>query len=424
MKDKLQTAVIILLSLSAILLFALTSIDGTNLFSVVTADRSSEQDPENIGPLMPVSAVFNDGTQTTLIRETRLLTPYFDALRPILVELLGSADTPVSISTAEWCALLGGKSVLLDYGTVLPLAVIGGSAENRLAQLSADALLIALNGESAQLCLYADGVCYATPTALRSADLEALLLQREGEEVTYAYTLGAAASRLTPHSAVPLSAVGASSLQRTPLCDSTGVYERERQAMILEAFGFDSYTARSYADASWGRVFLTDLGTLRTGGDGSIRFVFEAESTARTLGDPTHCAGLAARILNDCLYGLTAVPRYVLSAVETDGIYTTASFDAYVDGAVLLSQNGSRTAARFVFAGEHLIQAELALFTVSFTEATAQPPLSPQVLLAGLVGNGTGGRLSAVYLEADERWNAAFCVLPTLRGGNGANQHG
>lgn len=425
MKNKVQNAAIVLLSLTAILLFVFTTVSGSGFIFSSAPDDGAEYTELQSGSLMPVAAVLNDG-ECSLLGQTRLLVPYFEAVRPILVELLGSATPPTICETDDWIRALTGKGVLLDYGALLPVAVIGGEAEGLLADLQVDSLLISLARDLAELYLYADGTCYMSTTALKTADLEPNLLGSEGEAVAYACTLGDFAAMLTPHSSVPLSARAAGILTRTPLCDENGSYERERQAILLEAFGFDSYTTRSYADASSGRVFLSDGGTLRAGGDGSLSFVASGEAAVSALlGDPAECVNRAATILSGCVSGLTNVPRYVLSAVETDGDRTVASFDAWYDGAVLVAANGSRTAARFVFQSNLLVQAEVALFTVSVGEADANvPQLGPQTLLAGLVGDGTTGRLSRAYLERNGVWQASFCVLPVVRGGNGADLHG
>lgn len=425
MKNKLQNAAIALLSLSAILLFVFTVVSGSGFVISSAPDDEAQRAEMQSGALMPVAAVLNDG-ECSLLGQPRLLVPYFETVRPILVELLGSATAPTVCEGEEWIRGLAGKGVLLDYGAVLPVSLIGGEAGGLLTGLQADSLLISLAKDLAELYLYADGVCYMSTTALKTADLEPSLLASEGEAVAYACTFGESATMLTPHSPVPLSVRTAGILTRTPLCDENGSYERERQSLLLEAFGFDSYTARSYADASSGRVFLADGGTLRAGGDGSLTFVAADEIAAAELsGDPTECVDRAAAILSGCVSGLTNVPRYVLSAVETKGDRTVASFDAWYDGAVLVAANGSRTAARFVFRGDRLVQAEVALFTVSVTETDAAvPQLGPQALLAGLNGDGGNGRLSRAYLEYDGVWKASFCVLPVVRGGNGANLHG
>ncbi len=425
MKNKVQNAVIVLLSLTAILLFVFTVVSGSGFVFSSAPDDGAERAELQSGSLMPVAAVLNNG-ECSLLGQTRLLAPYFEVVRPILVELFGSATAPTVCGEADWIYALTGRGVLLDYGAVLPVALIAGEAGGLLAGLQADSLLISLAKDLAELYLYADGVCYMSTTALKTADLEPSLLGSEGEAVAYACTFGDLAAMLTPHSPVPLAAQTAGVLTRTPICDENGSYERERQSLLLEAFGFDSYTARSYADASSGRVFLAESGTLRAGGDGSLSFVAAAETeVAALLGDPADCVDRALAILSECVSGLTNVPRYVLSEVKTKGDCTVASFDAWYDGAVLVAANGSRTAARFVFQGNQLVQAEVSLFTVAVSEEDASvPQLNPQAFLAGLTGNGNAGRLSRAYLERDGVWQAAFCVLPVVRGGNGADLHG
>ncbi|MBR5520193.1 MAG: hypothetical protein IKU55_05700 [Clostridia bacterium] len=428
MKNKVQNTAIVVLTVTAILLFVWTAVQRTGFFGGAATTAELVGESRQAGPLMPVCAVINNGETCSLLSETRLLTPYFDALRPVLVELLGSAADPTAVTEAQWCDAIGQKGVLLDYGAVLPIAAVRGNAESQLTGLSVDSLLISLTEELAKVYVYADGVCYVSTTALKTGDLETSLLGNEGRAVCYAYTLGDMAASLTPHSAVPLEVRTGGSLMRTPLCDAYGSYERERQALLLEAFGFDSYTTRSYADASSGRVFLAENGTLRAGGDGSLTYVATEGSviTARTIsGDSAMCVNTASVILSECISGLTNAPRYVLSAVETDGDRTTASFDAWYDGAVLVAENGSRIAARFVFDGEQLVQAEISLFTVTVSEAdVAVPTLSPQVLLAGLRGDETVGRLSRAWLACDGKWSATYCVLPNVRGGNGAGGNG
>ena len=84
MKNKLQNAAIALLSLSAILLFVFTGVSGSGFVISSSPDDEAQRAEMQSGALMPVAAVLNDG-ECSLLGQPRLLVPYFETVRPILV---------------------------------------------------------------------------------------------------------------------------------------------------------------------------------------------------------------------------------------------------------------------------------------------------------------------------------------------------
>lgn len=420
MKNRVQNILIILLSLSAATFLFLTLSGGMGLFGLYRPDAGNGSDAPAAAPIQPVAAVVNDGSACLRLTAPHLLTPYFDQLRPVLVELLGSAVAPVSADAEAWAGALLGKGVLLDYGALLPMDVVAGGMGGALAAYPADSLLIVLEGEFASVMLYADGSgCFAAQTALKTADLGGLLAPGGGDPAVYACALPESAASLTPHSAVPEDMELASVLTCEPLCGEGGSYDRDRQALILAAFGFDVYTARSYIDSQGSRVFLAEHGSLRMSGDGTVAFAAgEAEglATGGAQGLSAY-AGFAANILQSCMTGLSGQPRYCVSfAGEQDGV-VTVEFDALARGLPLVAANGSRTAASFVFENGRLILAEAALFAVSAAEAEAAlPPLPVEALLSGMNGSAPAGRLTPAYVQAEDGlWRLSWCVLPVER---------
>ena len=340
----------------------------------------------------------------------------------MLVELFGSASAPAPAETEAWTAALLGKSVLLDYGAVLPLEVIAGGGGGALAEYSADSLLVVLDGDLVSVMLYADGVgCHIAQTALKTDELDDLLSAAAGgEPVTYVCALSAspAASTLTPHSVVPDETALASVLTREPLCGEDGAYDRDRQALILSAFGFDAYTARSYIDSDGDRVFLSELGSLRLGCDGTVSFAAgDAEGPAVDGAEGlTAYAGFSAAVLQGCTAGLTGQPRYCVSSIGRRDDAVVVEFDALADGRPLVSSNGARTAAAFVFEGGRLVLAELSLFTTSSGEPEDVRPSVPlETLLSGMNGGAEGGRLTPAYVQEGDTWRLNWCVLPVVR---------
>lgn len=428
MKNRVQNILIILLSLSAAALFFLTLSGGMGLFGLYRPDAGDGSDAPAVSPIQPAAAVVNDGSACLRLTAPHLLTPYFDLLKPVLVELLGSAGAPAPADAEDWTGALLGKGVLLDYGALLPMDVVAGGMGGALAVYPADSLLIVLEGEFASVMLYAAGSgCFTAHTALKTADLHGLLAPGGGEAVTYACALPEfSASALTPHSAVPVDTGLNSVLTREPLCGENGSYDRDRQAMILAAFGFDIYTARSYIDSQGSRVFLAEHGSLRMSGDGTVAFAAgEADGlSAGGAAGISAYAGFAANILQSCMTGLSGQQRYCVSfAGEQNGI-VTVEFDALARGLPLVAANGSRTAASFVFENGRLILAEAALFAVSAAETgAALPPLPVETLLSGMNGSAPAGRLTPAYVQAEDGvWRLSWCVLPVERHMDGRDE--
>ena len=426
MKQRIENLLLILLSVTAMLLLYRTMSSGMGFFDLYHPTETEQSELLSPVPVQPVAAVIGDGKQTIQLTEPHLLTPYFEQLRPILIELFGSAGEPADISAAEWQTALSGCGILLDYGAVLPVDVLTGSAGGTLAQRSADSLLIDLSGESARLyvCNSADG-CAAAQTALKTADLSALLSAADGQAVQYAGSYEAAeidGGMLTRQSAVPLDMSLCAGLTRIPLSSADGTYDRDRQTLILAAFGFDSYTARSYIDSQGCRVYLSENGALRFGADGLLSFA-AGEAGGVPVNDTGTAAGYAAyaaELLQKMLAGLSGQPRYVLSAIETTEAGTQIEFDALAGGYPMVAQNGARTAASFVFRNGSLVQAEVMGFTVVITEGGAAsgeflPDMMLSTLLSGMQGRVQYGRLTPAFVQTENEWRLTWCVLPVRR---------
>lgn len=423
MKQRIENILLILLSVTAVLLLYRTLDGGMGFFGLYRPTEAEQSETLSPVPVQPVAAVIGDGEQTIQLTEPHLLTPYFEQLRPILIELFGSAGEPSDVSAAEWQTVLSGCGILLDYGAALPVDVLTGGAGGSLAQRTADSLLIDLSGEAARLyvCNSADG-CAAAQTALKTADLSALLSAADGQTVQYAGTLEAAGGMLTPQSAVPLDMSLCAGLTRMPLSGADGTYDRDRQTLILAAFGFDAYTARSYIDSQGCRVYLSENGALRFGADGLLSFAAGEAGGIPVNGTGTAAgyAAYAAELLQNALAGLSGQPRYVLSSVETTEAGTQIEFDALAGGYPMVAQNGARTAASFVFRNGSLVQAEVMGFTVVITEGGASsgeflPDMMLSTLLSGMQGRVQYGRLSPAFVQTENEWRLTWCVLPVKR---------
>ena len=151
MKQRIENILLVLLSVTAALLLYRTLDGGMGIFGFSRPTESEQQETLSPVPVQPVSAVIRDGEQTIQLTEPHLLTPYFEQLRPILIELFGSAGEPADVSASEWQAALDGRGILLDYGAVLPVDVLTGDTGGTLAQRTADCLLIDRSGEAARL---------------------------------------------------------------------------------------------------------------------------------------------------------------------------------------------------------------------------------------------------------------------------------
>lgn len=423
MKQRIENILLVLLSVTAALLLYRTLDGGMGIFGFSRPTESEQQETLSPVPVQPVSAVIRDGEQTIQLTEPHLLTPYFEQLRPILIELFGSAGEPADVSASEWQAALDGRGILLDYGAVLPVDVLTGDTGGTLAQRTADCLLIDLSGEAARLyvCDSAAG-CAESQTALKTADLSALLSAADGQAVRYAGTFEAADGMLTPQSAVPLDMSLCAGLTRMTLSGADGIYDRDRQTLILAAFGFDVYTARSYIDSQGCRVYLSENGALRFGADGLLSFAAGEAGGIPVNGAETAAgyAAYASELLQNALAGLSGQPRYVLSAVETTETGTQIEFDALAGGYPMVAENGARTAASFVFRNGSLVQAEVMGFTVAITEGEASsgeflPDMKLSTLLSSMQGRVQHGRLSPAFVQTGDEWRLTWCVLPVKR---------
>ena len=406
MKNRIQNFCIVFLIFAALVLGYLTAAENYGLFSPV--QTAGPETRRTADPVRPLSVILR-GETCLRITDSRLLTAYCEQLRPVLTELFGSAGAFSTVPESAWSDALRESGVLLDYGALLPVTVMAGEGVPA-PEWIADSLLLALEGESVGLMIHGENGCFRAETALKTADLSRLL-ESTGEAVTYLCELPDVPAGLTDHSAVPSHTNLSAAVVCTALCGEDGRYERDRQDLLLTAFGLDSYSARSYTDPEGGRVYLGENGTLRTVPDGTVLYLSAAGMGAEAA-SAVNAAAAAEQILYRCTEGLNNRLRYCLSGIRTENGVMRVDFDVYLDGCPMIRGDGSRKAACFLFENGHLSRCELRLFGVTDAAADAvTPDLSAEALLMGL-GSHAVGRLTPAWVESDGLWQLQWCALP------------
>ena len=271
--EPVKTALIVLLSASALLLMYLSG-----LFDFLMPERGNgsyllpdEPSLSLTAATLPAEAAITgqSGLCYGLKYDSAALGALYDAVSPYLAEAIGSAEAPKRISEKQWMRLLDGAGLYLDYDCDLPLSLLAAWLGVEAPMCPEFRALILSEGEAGSVLLsYLDekdrgwscgtagawkslagqldaylpnGASFARRwTALKACDPAMLVLESLPELYTVSVSDGqkAAAEVLAEKTGIHLNSVS-----RYSEPDGTVVYPGENGVLRLHADGSLSFSA-------------------------------------------------------------------------------------------------------------------------------------------------------------------------------------
>lgn len=281
-KNALQNGLIVLLSISAVLLF----LDVSNGFSGSKNSLPSllsGNDPTAEAPtptkLADISAPVSVAVAGAYGRygnlELTTTDEDFSSLGTLLREALGSSGTFAACSKSQFRSALSNSGIYYDFRTVLPLSVLGGlvGAGVKSAALSARRVVLRSARTGVLLYITDDSSCYSCPTQTPKADLSKVISCYQLGNASFAFELSSA-GHLAPYS---LFLTG----EQPTFPALTASNPLSTTAPLLKAMGFNPHTNNRYTDSNGTLVVVDGNRTLRIQTNGLVTYQDENSSALR-----------------------------------------------------------------------------------------------------------------------------------------------
>lgn len=413
--NRLQNLVILLLTVSAVFLFASLPMFGAlsdrSLLELARDRVHRERGIEQAGAAsatqlaLPVRIVYTNDFARFGTDALTTLSDEFERAGAYLSEALGSVGAPTLVSESVFLNALRGKGLYFDLTAPLPTELfsdilgvtIAGPPVTNVRRI----LLTPLGGGEAALYLQdGAGTCCHFSTAVDSLALEDFLASQSGSGADFAFQLGTDYARLSPYTLVlsdpaPCRVLGASALL------SSGGEET-----FLRRAGFNAHAENRFTESSGtvlvreasGALYLRPDGTVEFQGaeaaPDSIYFIPAAEPDAPTLSEAATAAQALASALVQDLLGDAAL--CLSAAQEADG-RCELCFDLLSNGTPIRFADGSH-ALTITTEGQSVTGFRLKARRYALGEETAE--LLPVPFSAAIAGVWSDAELLIAYVDA------------------------
>ena len=236
-------------------------------------NAASLADPRPAGMAQPQAAVVcgADGGRYGATYDREAVMGVFQRFSVDIVEALGSAGPPESMTPEDFQDCLSRNGVLLRFYGSQPLALLsvwlGGEMRGEAATYRAQLLCLCADGEEVALCFRTEeGDYYRCTTAVSQEGLQARTGEYTPNGAGYAFELPLLSG--SDGCAVILDGAVRSAVVQCGIPLPSG----EETDALLEAVGMNSYGARSYTEGDGTVVFVGDGMTLRLAPTGAVSF--------------------------------------------------------------------------------------------------------------------------------------------------------
>jgi hypothetical protein len=404
-RDLIQNIAILLLSVSAVLLFVRTqllsrdTVSGwlPNLFSAAApaADAAVSAPTELTGLSVPVRIVVTGayGRYGNIAMTTT--DEGFSVPGSRLREALASAGDPDVCTEKDFRKALSTTSAYYDFGTDLPLSVVAGLVGADAPVGNSEVRQLALSSNEGGVRLYwTDGRTYSCcKTAVTREDLAELVNSYQLGNASFAFDLGDGTD-LAPYSLfltddLPSFPVLAAS---DPLGNSDS---------LLSALGFNPRTKNRYAESSGTEVIMDGDRRLRILSDGTV--VYESGSDAAALQIPAAGDVPTAEeaVMGSCqllssMLGDGGDAALCPLSVHRSGNAWTLTFGYQVGGIPVRRSDGS-PAAEVQISGTEIRSLSLYLRQYAITDGESLLLPLPQAL--AIAGKHAGAEMDICYTD-------------------------
>jgi len=385
LKEAIKTAIIIILIISALVLSYSVWFYGSSFDDVYSSMFGSEEESSaffeeyeessyTLSVVAPVRCTVRNslgiyhsfsGENTSRSNAQSM----FEAVSPALAEALSSASPPVQITNKDWENALEMNMMMLDFEGEMPVWAICsalGVLSDEPISISTRYLLIAVN-ELGRIDLYFKSDArriYKSETYMDSSYMQTIFSEYHPNGAYFASsspdTCFAPPEFIASYDEYPVYDLRISNI----LDDLSGLDASRAIDTILNVFGFNPYTAKSYSEPDNISVYVEDLDTLRIFPDGSMTFyspeVDELPGVDISYAKKTSLIGEASRICQSLSSYTGDIGTYLIRA------YYNEESERFV---ILLGSeynaipiiNGKGYYAKFEYKNAMLVSAELSL---------------------------------------------------------------
>ncbi len=413
-RNRIQNLSIVLLSLSAILLFASLPLFGafSDRSLLALARDRLHQEKASVGTdtvsalrlAFPVRMVYTNEFARLGTDGLTTLSDEFEYAGTYLGEALGSAGGASLISETAFLSALRGEGLYFDFSGVLPVDVLasllGIPATDPGIAAVRRALLSPASGDDALLYVQ-DGTAqyYRFTTVVSSLALKDFLASQSGETADFAFLLGPTAAQLSPYTIVlsdppPRGVLAASN----PLVSA--------EESFLRSAGFNPHSENRFTEAS-GTVIVREVTStlyLRPGGvvdyqgwDSAPDPLYSVSAAVPGSPTPSEAAAAAQTLISTLLRGLLGDAVLCMRGVtETDTGYEI-TFDLMANGVPVRFSDGSHAAVVSVEGGR--ITA-FSLHARRYTVTEETTPLLPFSLSSAVARVWDEAELIIAYVDS------------------------
>lgn len=347
-----------------------------------------------------------DGTLIGIRYHTANMSHFYETTAPLLRQALQNVPVFVLTESVELRQALQQDTLLLQYGTELPLQILGSWLESSNIPDSPQTASMFLLTKEGQLFLRSAGQLYRAQTTVDTALWNEIRASVIGVPMQYAGNT-AAYTGLYPETLM-LSEPQKCDILQTNLPDFGSHDAASSLQILLEAFDYSAYAKYDTEDAGATQVFVENYSTLRVSADGQVRF----RATAMTGGLSAYQDGedmsvnttaaqidFAQNVLGRAMRAVGTSSDTTLHAVQTlqDGT-NIITFEQCVGGIPVQMTEG-RSLARFAFQQGVLISADLWLRSYETTGETLY--ILPEKQTAATITDGREYEYAVVYTDDD-----------------------
>lgn len=359
--NRLQNLTIVLLTLSAIFLFASLPLFGAlsdrSLFALARDRLRSESivatpdAPEAQHLVLPVRIVYTNDFARLGADSLTTLSDEFELSGTYLGEAIGSADSMLAVSESAFLSALRAEGLYFDFTAAFPsdiLAELLGVTVPELAPDSVRRMLLSPNGEDDALLYIEDGAGqhYRFSTAVSSPTLVDFLVSRSGNSADFAYLLGPEYAQLSPYTLVI-----SDSAPRLTLEAANALSGSEDD--FLRRAGFSTHPENRFTESS-GTVIVREVSSaLYLRPDGTVDYQGVEVAPDSVYFVPSAVPGMPTRVeaASGAQAAVAALTRDLLgdaelylSGAQGSGSRYEITFDLMVDGTPVRFSDGSHAA--------------------------------------------------------------------------------
>lgn len=272
-QDRLQNVLIVLLSVAAVGLFALTQAELLH-WELLPADSALDragQESVSAGASRlqeldwPVTLVSGDGAGDRRCQQLSTADSAFTAVESLWEDALRQAQSPRELTRNDFQAALAQPELYVAFPSPVPACVLaarlGLSSDDETALRR---LLLAAEGESVQLLFDTGERCYVCGTDLSADELTSLIAQLGGDDCLFAFEQEEE-SALDPLTVLPVT---------LPQYQELNIATAEEPVTeeLLRFFGFSTHTNNRYTDSSGTEVVVESPRRLSVTAAGEISY--------------------------------------------------------------------------------------------------------------------------------------------------------